>query len=735
MSCRHALPLSVPLHICCNTRYAVKGSASVTNAIYQVKGEGCLSSNVYLSFRNLCQSFAFAILTSSRSILLRLLFSDTPEPHHGMSRNAAAHFNCTERESSALSSAAGTPLFPSLESRLTAESHSDADVAEAAKICTSYSTSKALQILESMRWSSTALEAALVAFVGKGSVKGVAGVERLAAFDGLLLGAASKQLFFSLIRSYGSLGRLKDVQRCFEAAQQRGAWSSSDVRLTNVFLHALHKDIRIQFELAKKLIVQRQVKANIATFNTLLKGCMRNPSNNRSYIGQTLQWIKEHQMVPDDITYSSLIKAFSYGGNFEGVLSARELMLRRRFPITPTIWSDLLVACGAAQQPETALMIWREAKSALGGDSKTPSQVYDAMITACNATYQGERALEVFQEMREANVTPSIRTFNLAIGACRGVPGQRVRKEQLDTALSLYNDIWEAGIKPDMFTFGTLMELCASARDGALALSLYNDMEKHRIRANVVIMTSALKALARSKMVNECQAIFRKMVWGPARLKPNACTYRTLAREYREAGELAAALQAYEGMRRAGYAPINREFQELIAAAADATMTNLGDSELQRAVASLFNMTSTEYIDLHGMSSQEARAAVLCILGMLMTEYHRTGCPPRPLTIVTGRGQHARQTGLTDGDSSSNGAVHAAVLPRVIRSLLTEELRILVREDVCLLNEQTERRADALEASPGNPGRIVVPAETLLRWLRARGASGTNQLLKNQTQV
>lgn len=582
-----------------------------------------------------------------------------------------------------------------------------------ASICATKNTQAALQELESLKSSRAALEVAAATFGKKGSVKGVSAVEKMAKWNGLLLGESSKELWFSIIRSYGLLGRLEHVERCFRSARKCKAWNRNDVRLSNIYLNALHTDIKKQFSAAEKLM-KHEARATITTFNTLLKGCMHEPRNNTSYIRRVMHWIKEQGHTPDPVTYSSLIKSYSYGGDFEGVLSVRNIMSSNGFALTSTVWSDLLIACGAAQHPEIALMLWREAKTAFGGAAFVPTQVYNAMLTSCNATHQEERALNIFKEMKDAGVAPTVRTYNLAIRSCRGPSGQRLRKDQLDSAIELYKEMITLSIDPDAFTFGTIFELCAATKNGRLALDLYHDMQERKIKSNLVIMTAVLKSLARDNMIDECQEIFRKMVWGPARLKPRACTYSTLAREYREAGALTAALQAYEGMRRAGFAPNNRELQELMSAVADATLTNLGNAELQQAVASLFNVTSTKYIDLHGMSSQEARAAVLCILSMLMIEYQKTGFPPEPLTIITGRGRHSVDA---DGDLESK---KEAVLPRIVRSLLSEELRILVNH-----NEESAKKLSMAEFN--NPGRIVIPSETLLRWLRARGINERGQ--------
>jgi pentatricopeptide repeat domain-containing protein 1 len=448
-------------------------------------------------------------------------------------------------------------------------------------------------------------------------------------------------------------------------------------------------DIHLIFIRARQLIDAGAV-ADATTFNILLKACMRAKDGKRATM--VVKWMKDAGIQADTVTWSSLIKVRSYTDDFKGVLAIRDEMEKDGFEPTTGVWGSLLVACGAAQHHETALMMWREAKAALGGPASVPVNLYNAMLTACNACGQGERTLSLLEEMKAAGVTPGVKSYNLAIKACEGQPGQRLRLEQLAIALKLYEEMRTCGMHPDLITYGTLIELCAEGRQGALARRLRDRMDEDGVKPNVVVMTSLLKALARAGLIEDCLDTFGTMVWGPARVRPNRVTFRTLVRELRQAGALGAALRAYEGMRRAQHAPSNVEFQELIAAAAEAALAE-GDPELQAQVASLCNIGSTlEILDLHGMSTLEARAAVLCVLSMLMTEYHDTGLPPSTLTIITGKGVH-----------SESGQ---AVLPSTVHRLLSEELHMPV---------DTENNSNA--------GRLVIDPEQLLRWVRARVAT------------
>jgi hypothetical protein len=543
------------------------------------------------------------------------------------------------------------------------------------------------------------LQAAAAALAARRSARGVAGVQAAALAAGLLAGRDSAPTWFALVRAYGELDRTRDARAAFSAARKAGAWAPADVRGTNQFLNALASDAPLAFKRARQLL-DEGAAADAVTFATLLKACMRARDAPRAR--RALRWAAAAGVAADASIYASAIRAFSYAGDFAGVLRVRAAMAAAGFAPPPPVWGALLVACGAANQLEAAEQAWREARAAAAAAGAPPAaEVCEAWMSACCACGAGERALAALAEMRSAAgaAPPGTRAFNLGIKACGAPPGRRLRRESLVAALALYAEMRLAGAAPDAVTYGTLLELCAEARQGRAAAQLLARARAEGVPTNVVMLTSALKALARGGDVDGAVAEFRAMVWGPARAKPNRETFRVLVRELREAGAPGAALAAYESMRRAGHAPSNRELRALLAAAAEAALA-AGDPALLARVASLCGVTPASLeagVDLHGLSECEARAAVLCALGLALGAWQRARAAPARLVLITGRGGH-----------SAGGR---AVLPGAVRRLLEEELKLAAEP------------APAPGDEGGNAGRVVVEGAALAAWLQARGAA------------
>ena len=550
------------------------------------------------------------------------------------------------------------------------------------------------------------LRLALDEFVAKRSVKGVRGVEQLAIDMGVFgsgqavdqsVDQSSVSLWFSLIHAYGQLTRLNSVSRCFKLARAAGAWvgSEQDVKHTNKFLHALHSDIRKVFVRARQMMDDGTV-LDATSFNVLLKACMKEGDTKRAKM--VLAWMQEQRVRPDGISYSTLIKAFSYSNNFDGVLYVYDLMEINGFSMTDDVRGNMLIACGAACQHDTALMIWRDRiNESKDGALPIPMSLFESMMISCNQASQGDRSLEVLDEIKERGLVPSVKAYNLALSACRAQPGKRARPSDLINAINIFSEMKVRGLAVDRYTYGQLFEITAEANQGQIASWLKASMDIDGVKPNVVINTSLMKALIRSRMVDDAIGIFQKMIWGPASAKPTGATYRTLAKELREQGFLREALHIYTAMRKANFAPNNIEFQKLISAAAE-TAFSQRDEGLQHDVAELCRVTSLSTLDLHGTSRYEARAAVLCVLGMIATEYRASGKQPAPLTVIVGRGGH----------SSSE-----PVLPGVVKKIL-DELKVEVDEN--------EFAGIELQPLALSEGRIVISGRTLLQWVS--GGSG-----------
>jgi len=361
-----------------------------------------------------------------------------------------------------------------------------------------------------------------------------------------------------------------------------------------------------------------------------------------------------------------------------------------------------VAALGSAGRVDDAFQAWTDLCAA---GVRPWKRAWAALLGACRAAGQHDRCDSHFRAMRDAGEVPVNRFhWNIAVDCA-------VRAGQYPRAFALQTEMAAAGLPPDRVTRNTLLaataalhgidaafacvasrpsdvvawtilvDLCAEAGDAPRAAQALISMRAAGVQPDVVTFTALIKAHAACNDPAAAMAAYREM--RAAGLRPNASTFLTLLRACRSAGDLTRASEVYSEMRHCGLRPNNALFRGMLSSWADLAASQGGSAALPgwllEAAAAQHGRAS---VDLHGLSSAEARAAVLCTLRSLRDDH--AAAPPGGLLIITGRGR--------------NSARGVAVLRDEVARLCSE-LRL-----PCV-------------AEAENPGRVRVPAEALSTWL------------------
>ncbi|CAJ1952294.1 unnamed protein product [Cylindrotheca closterium] len=121
-------------------------------------------------------------------------------------------------------------------------------------------------------------------------------------------------------------------------------------------------------------------------------------------------------------------------------------------------------------------------------------------VTQLGRSGKTDEALELFHSVE----CPSTRLVNCAIDVCA-----RSRPPRLEKAISILESaVNEKNLRVNVFTFGSLMNVCNRARNSTKALELLRSFEKeHRVAPNAVVYSSAISACARSHPPKTKQAL------------------------------------------------------------------------------------------------------------------------------------------------------------------------------------------------------------------------------------
>ena len=173
------------------------------------------------------------------------------------------------------------------------------------------------------------------------------------------------------------------------------------------------------------------------------------------------------------------------------------------------------------------------------------TEVNHAIITA-GRLRRVDDAMTIFRSLPVLGFTPDLMSFNNAIW-CAGNGGR------LDLSKTIFNELLDnSRLKPNVYTYGSLLHACAKSKNHQLALKYLRQMDEQGIEPNQVVFTSAMEACAMSGQYKEALMVMERMK--SKKLSPDLTMVNAaikaccLGGAMEEAEELASALREYDAM-------------------------------------------------------------------------------------------------------------------------------------------------------------------------------------------
>jgi pentatricopeptide repeat domain-containing protein 1 len=476
-----------------------------------------------------------------------------------------------------------------------------------------------------------------------------------------------------------------------EQLQQQGL--SLDARTANVALNALSAAPAAALRTYEALVASGSA-LDVVTFNTMLKVAGA-PEGGLSRDGRAaltrrlLQDMSRQMCAPNSNTLAAAVGVLGSAGRVDEAFQIWTDMRAGGVTPCPRGWAALLSACRTAEQYDRCMTLFRAMCSV-----QTPGRHHwNIVIDAAVRADLPERAAELADEMAAAGVSQDSVTRNSLM---RGKAAAHGLQAAFDASAESVRDA---------VAWTILVDLCANVADAPRAADTLAAMRAAGVTPDVVTWTALIKAHAAAGDAAAALDAYRDM--RSAGVRPNEATFLMLLRACRAARDVERATAVYQEMRRAGLRPQNGAFRGLLASWVDAAMDEQGGEARAKSAAALPDWLTSAggcgadecpsdaaecaCLDLHGLSSAEARAAVLCKLRQLREADAAGARPPlNGLLLITGRGR--------------NSAHGVAVLRDEVKRLCAE-LRL------------------ACVADATNPGRMLIPAAAVRAWL-ARDVRG-----------
>lgn len=253
---------------------------------------------------------------------------------------------------------------------------------------------------------------------------------------------------------------------------------------------------------------------------------------------------KTPQICPDrsNTECSSLIKEHGKQGdlaacwNVWSKLSERDGVVPNE--ITLGCMVDALVTNRQVSQAEALVHLWKP-------KVQPNTVVYSTLIHGWAKQNDAKRAMAIFAQMRQEGVTCNAVTYNCMIHAC-------VRVCDMDAALALLDDMKSAGsslIKPDKFTYSTIIKGYCCKGDMDQALELFDSMLHEDIAPDLVIYNTLLDGCVKRKHHDICDTLLADMstYW---KITPNSYTLSILIKHHGRQGDLFRAFQLVDELPR-----------------------------------------------------------------------------------------------------------------------------------------------------------------------------------------
>ena len=115
--------------------------------------------------------------------------------------------------------------------------------------------------------------------------------------------------------------------------------------------------------------------------------------------------MRSRGLVPNEITYSSVINACAKGDQWQRALDLLEEMRSRGLVPDEITYNSVINACAKGDQWQRALNLFDRMRFC----NLTPNLVtYDAALNACAIGRQPERALSLFESLQQERLTPEL---------------------------------------------------------------------------------------------------------------------------------------------------------------------------------------------------------------------------------------------------------------------------------------------------------------------------------------
>ncbi|CAL6317589.1 unnamed protein product [Bathycoccus prasinos] len=262
--------------------------------------------------------------------------------------------------------------------------------------------------------------------------------------------------------------------------------------------------------LFEEMTSKSNVEPSPVAFNALLVGAAR--AKEPQLVAQTFDEMTSQGVSPSRETCEIALKALAEGGELAKSLNVFAVMRQRGLAPRKSTYTALILSCAKAKEPkcDEAFEIFYRLREE--GSVEPNRAMFAALIDCAIRAGKESYAFDAFDAMKEANIPPTMATYNRLIHAC----GQKGTANGLRDAVRLYEYVLAqnaADLRPDAYTYGSLIAVCAKVRDATKALSLLDEMleKSDEVYPTTVVFNSCITACGQAGRWEDAREVFEKL--------------------------------------------------------------------------------------------------------------------------------------------------------------------------------------------------------------------------------
>ncbi|GAV60085.1 PPR domain-containing protein/PPR_2 domain-containing protein/PPR_3 domain-containing protein [Cephalotus follicularis] len=258
----------------------------------------------------------------------------------------------------------------------------------------------------------------------------------------------------------------------------------------------------------------------------------------------------------DSVSWNAIIAAHEQNGNEETTLSLFVSMLRSRMEPDEFTYGSVLKACASQHALNYGVEIHnRIIKSGLGLDLFVGSTLVD-MYCKCGKIEEAEKIHDRTDE-------PIVVSWNAIVSGFS-------RQKQSEDAQRFFSQMLEMGVKPDNFTYATVLDTCANLATVGLGKQIHAQIIKQELQSDTYISSTLVDMYSKCGNMQDSWLMFEKSV------KRDSVTWNAMICGFAHHGLAEEALKTFENMIFKNVKPNHVTFVSVLRACAHMKLVEIG---------------------------------------------------------------------------------------------------------------------------------------------------------------